>query len=568
MTDQDWDEEKDLEFDSRLHVHTSLPRRLLHYSSHLIHSFRPVKTARYHRLPSPSRRAFRVSWKRRLLSLLALISSFILLLVVLTGIFFPSYTRAPAHYNQIRKQTVASAIAGRANVNGEKVYIAASIYDESGKLVSGAWGDALLRLVDLLGPDNVFLSIYENDVDDESRAQLDLFRPRIACNSSLIAEHLETRNLPHVTVPSGAQVLKRIGFLAEVRNRALKPLDDPTSPAFDTKFDKLLYINDVIFDPVDAANLLFSTNVDENGKAQYTAACSADFINPFKYYDTFATRDLDGYSLGIPFFPWFPNSGHAVSRKDVVAQKDAVRVRSCWGGMIAYDAQPFQRDMSVQTTPSAIATEVTATSTGKDANLNWNLATSYPGSGKLAARSEVQEHRPVRFRATSDTFWEASECCLINADLQGPRGDDPYESTGIYLNPYIRVAYDTKTLSWLAFTRRFERLYAPIHRILNWWTGMPGVNPRRTEEPGQLVVDRVWVQDYEQGNVTATPGVGEWQNVQRMAQPGGFCGSRMLLGLPDDESGESWTHINAPEDDQDPTGKGFAAMNRDGTPII
>lgn len=57
--------------------------------------------------------------------------------------------------------------------------------------------------------------------------------------------------------------MKPIAFLAEVRNRALRPLHlDPS-----LRYDKLLYINDVIFNQIDAANLLFSTNVNSEGRA-------------------------------------------------------------------------------------------------------------------------------------------------------------------------------------------------------------------------------------------------------------------------------------------------------------
>ena len=55
-----------------------------------------------------------------------------------------------------------------------------------------------------------------------------------------------------------------------------------------------------------------------------------DFINPFKFYGTFASRDLEGYSMGLPIYPWFSSAGKAQSRQDVLDQKDAVRVRSCW----------------------------------------------------------------------------------------------------------------------------------------------------------------------------------------------------------------------------------------------
>lgn len=297
--------------------------------------------------------------------------------------------------------------------------------------------------------------------------------------------------------------MKRIAFLAKVRNRALAPLDEAPSAMQDAKFDKLLYINDVVFDPIDAANLLFSTNQGADGKADYRAACATDFINPFKFYDTFATRDLDGYDMGVPFYPFFTSAGQGASRKDVQHQKDAVRVRSCWGGMVAFDASYFQGD---------------GTKTGQS-----------------------NDTTGVRFRAEEDPFWDASECCLIHADIQHIDAVDLASSTGIYMNPFVRVAYDSRTFSWLGTTRRFERLYSPAQSLINYLAGRPSHNPRRTEEPGQTVSDRVWVSNEENNS-------GGYQDVQRVAKPGGFCGGRKLLALPEDGHGGHWYSQSPPPD--------------------
>lgn len=107
--------------------------------------------------------------------------------------------------------------------------------------------------------------------------------------------------MPKVTLPDGTERIKRIAYSAEVRNQALQPLEES-----DIVYDKILFRDDVLFDPIDAAQLLFSTNVNEHGhgKASYHAACAVDFINPFMFYDTFATRDIEGYSMSVPFFPW------------------------------------------------------------------------------------------------------------------------------------------------------------------------------------------------------------------------------------------------------------------------
>lgn len=113
------------------------------------------------------------------------------------------------------------------------------------------------------------------------------FAHGLDCQSDVTTETLDLSIMPHLPDIDGVQRLKRISFLAEVRNSALRPLHNASSPAHAIKFDKLLYLNDIIFDPVDAANLLFSTNLDQNtGKTKYLAACAVDFINPFKFYDT------------------------------------------------------------------------------------------------------------------------------------------------------------------------------------------------------------------------------------------------------------------------------------------
>lgn len=418
-------------------------------------------------------------------------------LIILTSLFRPSYTRPPPHYDTLRRSVLEKSSPGRGNPRNEKVFIAASLYDRDGELARGQWGLQLLALVDLLGQQNVFVSIYENDGGDEGHNALRQLEQQITSPKSIVFEdHLDPKDLSSVTIPGGEKRIKRIEYLAQVRNKALKPLaDDP-----ETRYDKLLYLNDILFDPLDALQLLFSTNADEAGVSQYRAACAVDFDNPFKFYDTYATRDLQGYSMGLPFYPWFSTAGHGDSRKDVLQNKDAVRVRSCWGGMVAFDAKYFQSPPPTRTTP-------------------------------------------VRFRAGQDLFWEASECCLIHADIQDPQTNpDEITDTGIYVNPYVRVAYDRRTLSWLGITRRFEKLYSFIHNIGNHLVGLPWYNPRRIESPGQNVQENVWVPD------ASMDGGGSFQMVNRIAGNDGFCGRRGLQVIVEERKPgqKGWENIPVP----------------------
>lgn len=418
------------------------------------------------------RRLGLLNLRSRICFYLLLIITIPVALIVLTATFRPSYDKPPTHYQSLRERVESSTDYGRANPENQKIFIAASIYDPGGHLLGGAWGEAVLELMNILGNKNVYLSIYENNADEAAQTAQFKFKRRVQCLHTMILEDPPAlEDLAQVVLPDGSKRTKRIEYLAEARNRALEPLDE----APDVLYDKILYLNDVVFNPVDAAQLLLSTNLDEQGQTAYRAACAVDFINPFKFYDTYATRDLEGYSMGVPFFPWFSNAGHGVSRADVLAGKDAVRVKSCWGGMVAFDARPFQTIS------------------------------------------------PLRFRAIEDTYWDASECCLIHADLL--RNGTFHESgdyVGIYVNPFVRVAYTSSTLAWIPTVRRFERLFSIPHNVINHLVGLPWSNPRRTEEAGTEVQEDVWIPD-----VTLKEG-GSFETLMREARGDGYCGLRML----------------------------------------
>ncbi|KAI1330476.1 cryptococcal mannosyltransferase 1-domain-containing protein [Xylariaceae sp. FL0255] len=259
------------------------------------------------------------------------------IILIITPIFSPSYNRPPPHYRDLESRCpTGENQEGCANPNNETVFISVSLFDPGGKLVNGAWGKTVLELIHLIGNDNVFLSIYENDGDSEEEAALDNFRTKLRCRHALIHDrgNLAQQNFPLVTLPDGSKRLKRIAYLSTVRNRALAPLDDMTGPE-DIKFDKILFLNDNAFKAIDAAHLLFNTNLGEDGKTHYLAACGLDYFTPFLYYDTFALRDAEGYSIGIPMFPIFAKAGRGISRSAVLVETDSVPVKSCWAGMVA-----------------------------------------------------------------------------------------------------------------------------------------------------------------------------------------------------------------------------------------
>lgn len=73
----------------------------------------------------------------------------------------------------LQKRCKESKELGRGNVNNEKIFLAATLFDPAGTLIGGRWGNAVLELVELLGPQNVYLSVYENDATSAVKVALE-----------------------------------------------------------------------------------------------------------------------------------------------------------------------------------------------------------------------------------------------------------------------------------------------------------------------------------------------------------------------------------------------------------
>ncbi|KAB8291543.1 hypothetical protein EYC80_006344 [Monilinia laxa] len=356
----------------------------------------------------------------------------------------------------------------------EKVFIAANIVDE--KLIDGFWGDNLVALVEAIGKERVFVSVYGGPKDALGRLNERLH----GVERKIVAEvddSIDLSTLHRITLPSGQTGVKRIEYLADVRNKALDPI---TSGNVTEKFERVLFLNDVFFEVEGAMRLLWGTNVNEKGKAEYKAVCGADFITSWKYYDTYATRDTEGYSIGVPIFPWFGGKGDRTSRNDVLAGKDAVRVKSCWGGIVAFDARFFQKEIA----------NATSSSPQKEAE----------DSDHVYERATSLADLPLKFRSEPESFWDSSECCLIHADILATPDFPDFTTNasedwgeGIFMNPFVRVAYDEKSFRNIKYAKRIERLFVPWQAIINHFAHLPRFNDRREEKEGDVVQDRLWI---------------------------------------------------------------------------
>ena len=249
------------------------------------------------------------------------------------------------------------------------------------------------------------------------------------------------------------------------------------------------------------------------GRARYQAACAAGFTTGAMFDDTFSsTSDSDGYSTGLKVYPWFAPVGSSQSRSDVKAGKDAVRVRSCWSGMVAFRGDAIQRYS--------------------------------PPSPSTNASSELA----IQFRHEPEPFWEAAETCLLFADLRVRETSAAQpEDMGVYINPYVRVSYSYFTWKLLDFFRQFERIFASLQ-----WTvskiAYPEPNPRQNHIPGQWVYQEVW-RSVQGGGI---PGA-SFEMVGSEASAGGFCGQRRMYVMKKDfvESNQgrknNWAEISVPD---------------------
>lgn len=138
----------------------------------------------------------------------------------------------------------------------ERVYIA-SIHWNNGDVLRSNWNRAVLNLVTLFGRDNIYISIFESGSWDDSKEvlrELDAELNKLGVRRTVLldptthADEIATTPGPEgwIETPRGRKELRRIPYLSRLRNLSLKPMWDMANNG--EKFDKVLFLNDVVFD--------------------------------------------------------------------------------------------------------------------------------------------------------------------------------------------------------------------------------------------------------------------------------------------------------------------------------
>lgn len=152
-------------------------------------------------------------------------------------------------------QSAQAAAAATPAVTHEKIYIASTHWNNE-KILRSHWNAALVALCRAVGPENVYVSIYESGSYDNTKgalAVLDEVLGRIGVRRTIVMDETthvdEIGRSPAATgwikTPRGRSELRRIPYLARLRNLSLKPLEDMAVAG--ERFDKVLFLNDVVF---------------------------------------------------------------------------------------------------------------------------------------------------------------------------------------------------------------------------------------------------------------------------------------------------------------------------------
>ncbi|TEA13010.1 hypothetical protein C8034_v005314 [Colletotrichum sidae] len=328
--------------------------------------------------------------------------------------------------------------------SSNETFFIASIHRNNALLLSTSWTSDMLHLISHLGPDRVHFSAVESGSQDDTKHHLSLLKRKLddlgVSNTIVLGEttqqqldEINSRPPPSANPPPPGWVwhaaesrfeLRRIPYLARARNLAMAPL-----LASNLTFSKVLWFNDVVFSTADVTSLLAT-----NG-GSYAAACAMDFTLWPYYYDTFALRDDLGQKTASWYWPWFQSRKARRSAE----RMEPVAVKSCWNGLVAFDAAPF-----------------------------------------------YDAAKPLRFRGIDDGLaakhLEGSECCLVHADNYLSR------EKGVYLNPAVRVGYNAEVYeqinmgrfptAWVAFVGVWANRYLRIHNSIQLMLEEREVNRR------------------------------------------------------------------------------------------
>lgn len=154
-----------------------------------------------------------------------------------------------------QRVSTADMIKPRLPHQPQRLYIASTHWNNEAILRSH-WNDAIIQLVRTWGAENVFVTVFESGSWDDTKGalrDLDVELDRLGVRRNITLS--DTTHEDEISVspssegwidtPRGRKELRRIPYLARLRNLTLRPLEDLERQGI--TFDKILFLNDVVF---------------------------------------------------------------------------------------------------------------------------------------------------------------------------------------------------------------------------------------------------------------------------------------------------------------------------------
>lgn len=206
-------------------------------------------------------------------------------------------------------------------LNNKRFLIAANFYNNEDTIP--IFADEIVKLSKYIGPERLFVSVYENGSKDSSKWQLKRLEGK------LIANNIDGLIIPDSTIKPKMDIeIDRIEYFAKLRNKVLDPLFQREE--LSSTITHVLFVNDVAFSVEDFLHLLFTNDMD------YDAACSLDFQEVGTLYDRWVIRDTQGELLA-PSYPFFKG----VEDQGNIYKREPFPVFTCWNGMMFMKSEPF-----------------------------------------------------------------------------------------------------------------------------------------------------------------------------------------------------------------------------------
>lgn len=161
---------------------------------------------------------------------------------------------------QLQQSSSDSKHGSNGSSSGRERLFIASMHWNNEAILRSHWNDAVVELARTWGPENVYVSVYESGSWDESKDALRDLDGRLGAlgvprNITLsdtthedeisADEDVQGEGWIRTSRAKGKKELRRIPYLARLRNLTLRPLEHLTELGIG--FDKVLFLNDVVF---------------------------------------------------------------------------------------------------------------------------------------------------------------------------------------------------------------------------------------------------------------------------------------------------------------------------------